>query len=96
MSLACAASVFASAMWLIIRKPETSMPNSRAVAMCWADTSASVQCVATRTERTPSAYARLSSSMVPMPGSRSVVRRALVMCAAAVSIHSQSVWLPGP
>ena len=42
-------------MWLIIRKPETSMPSSRAVAMCWAETSASVQWVATRTERTPRA-----------------------------------------
>ena len=40
-------------MWLIIRKPDTSMPSSRAVAMCWAETSASVQWVATRTERTP-------------------------------------------
>ena len=26
-----------SVMWLIIRKPTTSMPSSRAVAMCWAD-----------------------------------------------------------
>ena len=43
----------AVAMWLIIRKPETSMPSSRAVAMCCAETSASVQWVATRTERTP-------------------------------------------
>ena len=66
----------ASAMWLIIRNPETSMPSSRAVAMCWAETSASVQWVATRTDRTPSAWACLSSSMVPMPGSSSVVRRA--------------------
>ena len=41
------------AMWDIIRKPETSMPSSRAVAMCWAATSASVQCVAIRTDRTP-------------------------------------------
>lgn len=29
------------------------MPISRAVEMCWADTSASVQCVAMRTDRTP-------------------------------------------
>lgn len=95
MSAARPASVLASAMWLIIRNPDTSMPSSRAVAMCCAKTSASVQWVATRTERTPSAYVCLSSLMVPMPGS-SVVRRAFSMWAAAVSIHSQSVWLPGP
>ena len=41
-------------MWAIMRNPETSMPSSRAVAMCWAATSASVAWVATRTERTPS------------------------------------------
>ena len=35
------------------------MPHSRAAAMCCAETSASVQCVATRTERTPSSKARL-------------------------------------
>jgi hypothetical protein len=34
--------------------------------------------------------------MVPMPGSSSVVRRALLMLSAAASIQSQSVWLPGP
>jgi hypothetical protein len=39
-------------MWLIIKKPETSMPRSRAVWMCWAEMSASVQWVAIRTERT--------------------------------------------
>ena len=44
-----------------MRKPETSMPSSRAVAMCWAETSASVQWVATRTERTPRSWARLRS-----------------------------------
>ena len=53
MSLACSASSAAAAMWLIMRKPETSMPISRAVAMCCAATSASVQWVAMRTERTP-------------------------------------------
>ena len=46
--LACLASSSAGVMWLIIRKPETSMPISRAVSMCCAETSASVQCVATR------------------------------------------------
>jgi len=55
MSLAWCASAAGSDMCDIIRKPETSMPISRAVSMCCFATSASVQCVATRTERTPSA-----------------------------------------
>jgi hypothetical protein len=83
-------------MWLIIRKPETSMPSSRAVAMCWAATSVSVQWVATLTDRTPRLYACLSSAMVPMPGSSSVVSTARLTFWAAASIHSQSVLLPGP
>jgi hypothetical protein len=83
-------------MWLIMRKPETSMPSSRALPMCWAEMSASVQWVAIRIDRTPRPYARSSSAMVPMPGSSRVVSTALVMLLAAVSIHSQSVWLPGP
>jgi hypothetical protein len=37
----------------IIKNPATSIPNSRAVEMCWSATSASVQWVATRTLRTP-------------------------------------------
>lgn len=72
------------------------MPISRAAAMCWAEMSASVQWVATRTERTPSAYAVFSSWMVPTPGSSSVVNRARSRTSAAASIHSQSVWEPGP
>ncbi len=55
MSLAWQASSAGSARWDIIRNPATSMPRSRAAAMCWAEMSASVQWVATRTERTPSA-----------------------------------------
>ncbi len=72
------------------------MPRSRASAMCWADTSASVQWVATRTEVTPSAWARRRSAAVPMPGSSSVVSRARSRTSAAASSHSQSVWAPGP
>ena len=64
--------------------------------MCCAAMSASVQWVATRTERTPRSYARFRSWMVPMPGRRSVVSRAVVRFAAATSSHAQSVWLPGP
>ncbi|MEY9995497.1 hypothetical protein ABIE67_007529 [Streptomyces sp. V4I8] len=96
MSLAWAASSAAGAMWLIIRKPETSMPRSRALAMCWAEMSASVQWVAMRTERTPRAWARSSSAIVPIPGRRRVVSTASSIASAAASIHSQSVWLPGP
>lgn len=93
MRTACFASSPAGAMWLIIRKPDTSMPSSRAVAMCCAETSASVQCVATRTERTPREYARFRS---PMPGNSKVVKRAFSMLSAAASIHSQSEFDPGP
>ena len=81
-------------MWLIMRNPATSMPSSLAVAMCCAAMSASVQCVATRTERTPSAYARFRSAIVPMPGSSSVVEPRLVTTAATAAIQSASAWLP--
>ena len=64
--------------------------------MCWAETSASVQWVAIRTERMPSATARLSSAIVPTPGSSSEVGTARSIWAQAASIHSQSVWLPAP
>ncbi|MGX1272866.1 hypothetical protein RKD18_006060 [Streptomyces phaeoluteigriseus] len=83
-------------MWDIIRNPATSMPNSRAAAMCWAAMSASVQCVATRTERMPSAWACLRSWMVPMPGRRSVVGIAVPVASTTASIHSQSVCAPTP
>ncbi len=52
-SLACWASGAGSFMWLIMRNPATSIPRSRALAMCWSAMSASVQWVATRTLRTP-------------------------------------------
>ena len=91
MRTAWAASTAGSAMWLIMRNPATSMPRSRAVAMCWAAMSASVQWVATRTERTPSAWARFRSPVVPMPGSSKVVSRARVTAAATAVIQSASV-----
>ena len=80
----------------IIRKPETSIPISRAVSMCCLATSASVQWVAMRTERTPSEYACWRSSTVPTPGSSREVSTAFSMTDAAASIHSQSVCDPGP
>ena len=83
-------------MWLIIRNPDTSIPSSRAAAMCCAATSASVQWVAIRTERTPSENACLRSVIVPMPGSSSVVSRARVSVAATASIHSSLRLLPAP
>ncbi len=79
-----------------MRKPETSIPSSRALAMCWAATSASVQWVAIRTLVTPRSWARSRSSIVPMPGSSKVVSRAFRTVSPAAAIHSQSVWLPGP
>lgn len=45
--------LFREVIWLIIRKPTVSMPSSRAKAICCAETSASVQWVATRTTRAP-------------------------------------------
>ena len=96
MSLACSASSVAGAMCAIMRNPDTSIPSSRAVSMCWAAMSASVAWVATRTERTPRSYARRSSCSVPMPGRSSVVSTASPATSAAAAIHSQSVLLPGP
>ncbi|MCY1381224.1 hypothetical protein D9M69_691060 [compost metagenome] len=55
-------------MWAIMRKPTVSMPSRRAMVMCCSDTSASVQCVATRTVCTPRPCAMRRWSTVPMPG----------------------------
>ena len=41
------------AMCAIIRKPTASMPSLRAASICCLETSASVQCVAMRTQRAP-------------------------------------------
>ena len=49
----------ARAMCAIIRKPTVSRPSSRARPKCWSETSASVQCVATRTMGTPLSWAML-------------------------------------
>lgn len=96
MSPAWRASSAGSAMWDIIRNPATSMPSSRAAAMCWAEMSASVQWVAMRTERIPRECARLRSLTVPMPGSSRVVGVACRTASVTASIHSQSVWAPTP
>ena len=72
------------------------MSFSRAHAMCWAEMSASVQCVAIRTLVTPSAFAAFRSAMVPMPGSSSVVSRAVVSTSAAAAIQSASAAAPCP
>ncbi len=96
MSFAWAARADGGLRWLIIRKPATSMPFSRAHPMCCSATSASVQWVATRTLVTPREWARLRSSTVPMPGIRSVVSLAFLTTEAAAEIHSSSVWEPCP
>ena len=49
-----------------------------------------------RTEVMPSSCARRKLSMVPMPGSSSVVSRACFTTAATAPIHSSSVCAPGP
>lgn len=64
--------------------------------MCWAEMSASVQWVAIRTLVTPSARAALRSAMVPMPGTSSVVSRAVVSTSAAAAIQSASLAAPCP
>ncbi len=62
-------------LWLIIRNPTVSRPSSQAMAKCWREMSASVQCVAIRTTDTPmSRYARMSS-IVPTPGSINAAMR---------------------
>src|SRR3546814_19899101 len=58
MSKACCASASGSIIWLIIRKPETSMPRSRDIPICCFAKSASVHWVAPRTERHPRRGAR--------------------------------------
>ncbi len=60
MSLACATTSSGPIMCAIIRKPTVSSPISRPIPMCCSETSASVQCVATR--------------IVPMPQSRAIFR----------------------
>lgn len=72
------------------------MPNSRAALMCCAETSASVAGVATRTDLTPSECTSFRSSIVPIPGSDSVVSCAFVTTEAGASIHSGSVCAPAP
>ena len=96
MILACWAKAAGSFMWLIIRKPATSMPRSRALPMCCSAMSASVQWVAIRTDWTPRLRARSRSWIVPMPGSSSVVSRQFVRTPATSSSHSQSVCAPKP
>jgi hypothetical protein len=53
-------------MWLIIKKPETSIPRSLALAMCWAAMSASVQWVATRTDAGSVRYSSYRTSVVTL------------------------------
>ncbi len=78
-------------MWLIIRKPTVSMPSLRASPMCCSEVSASVQCVATRSVCTPSAWARRRSSTVPMPGSSSADTLACFICGTTAARYSSSV-----
>ena len=59
--------------------------------MCCFAMSASVECVAMRTDVAPAACAASRSSIVPMPGSSSTVIFARVTLATAASIHSRSV-----
>ena len=72
------------------------MPSSRASPKCCGETSASVQCVATRTISAPASNARWRSSAVPMPGTSST---AIFACfassrAAAISFSSSTAEKP--
>ena len=64
--------------------------------MCCFAMSASVECVAMRTDAAPAACAASRSSTVPMPGSSSTVILARVTLSAAASIHSRSVCALNP
>jgi hypothetical protein len=93
---ACSASPAGVFRAAIIRKPEVSMPSSQPTAMCWLAMSASVDIVASRMPVTPWSRAARMSSMVPMPGSSTAVRRALRTTSAAASIHARSPAGLGP
>ena len=64
--------------------------------MCCSATSASVQCVATRTVRTPQPSAILRSSTVPMPGSSSTDTLLCRIFGTTALRYSSSEWRPKP
>ena len=93
---ACLASFSGGSVWLIIRNPTVSRPNSRASPKCWIETSASVQCVAIRQIEPPLFCASLMSSLMPTPGS---IRKAILASfavSAASLINSCSGVLENP
>ncbi len=83
-------------MWLIIRKPIANISFSRAQAMCWAEMSASVQWVATRTAAAPRSSAASSMWIVPIPGSSNTAISAFSVAATAASTRSRSAAAANP
>ena len=83
-------------MWAIIRKPTVSMPSLLASLMCCAETSASVQWVATRMQCTPQSTAMRRWSTVPMPGSSSAETFICFMRGMTARRYSSSVCSPKP
>jgi hypothetical protein len=93
---ACWASTSGGWVWLIIRNPTVSRPNSLARPKCWIEVSASVQWVAIRQIWPPLSWAARMSSLVPTPGS---IRNAILACfavSAAILISSCSGVLEKP
>ncbi len=78
-------------MCAIMRNPTVSSPSLRESAMCCSETSASVQCVATRMVATPQSFARCRCSTVPIPGSSSAETLARVSLGITPRRYSSSL-----
>src|SRR6218665_1014426 len=95
-SLACSTSFSGLAMCAIIRKPTVSISSLRAKRMCCSDTSASVQCVATRMVCTPRPCAIFRWSTVPMPGSSRAETLACFISGMTALRYCSSLWAGKP
>ena len=93
---ACFTSASGVLMWAIIRKPTVSISMRRAMVMCCSETSASVQCVATRIVCTPRSRAIFKWSTVPMPGSSKALILARFISGTTADRYSSSVCAGKP
>ncbi|MNE77940.1 hypothetical protein D3C76_1217510 [compost metagenome] len=83
-------------MCAIIRKPTVSRPIFADMPMCWPDTSASVQWVATRMVETPCSWAIFRWSRVPIPGNNRAETLACFICGITAAKYSSSLWAGKP
>ncbi|MCY1466194.1 hypothetical protein D9M71_844550 [compost metagenome] len=83
-------------MCAIIRKPTVSRPIFAAMPMCWPETSASVQWVATRMVETPQSWAIFRWSTVPMPGNSRAETLACLSLGITASKYASSLWAGKP